>query len=536
MPPNNSGDDDDEPSNLDPVPMTVDEICGADIEIVINQMVCEIFKLAGRNPENHSGCFQACVQMVKDTDVIHATDFKEWEKHEYIQTGLDNLDRAERTAGSAKPVTFWMTNAPLAVAAAAAINQPHIRVQDDSRFICTFNENNLWDWVGCAIDFWSTLSGPIASISTVSRATIVHLMDQNKTAEVEGLSKCAVYPFQSITLSLFVHFRISSMANPTGDWLCKQMVSKVLTTRRGEAMEKGKEVLAKLGNENYDQDALREPIDQWLTLEFIHVLPKDVKERLWSWCLQHHSLWQPHIAQATEHSTEYYKIVRSPEISVRLASHKLQQSLDRGRCLVLLLEDTVSRSNLEMIAGWIRKEGGDERRVFSATTKLRSMMTDDLKVKLSPERLGVQRSQEQLFAGPKDGDDRNALVRIFQQIFDASMCVHPTCPALVDVLLVLIPKVDDTLLLSICADVEKAKQRRALDKVDLSRKSLDDESFSEMATTINKIDPGSLLVTYTLFLIYMCQILNDEDEALLIRCLEPPRAPLSGIGEGDDST
>ncbi|KAJ3461637.1 hypothetical protein MRS44_010190 [Fusarium solani] len=525
MPPNNSGDED-EPPYLDPGPITVDEICGADIEIVINQMVCEIFKLAGRNPADHSGCFQACVQMVKDTDVIHATDFKEWEKHEYIQTGLDNLDRAERIAGSAKPVTFWMINAPLAVAAAAAINQPHIRIQDDSRFICTFNENDLWDWVGCAIDFWSTLSGPIASISTISRATIVHLMDQGKTTEERGLPKCTVYPLQSVTLSLFVHFRISSMANPTGDWIRKQMVSRVLTTRREEAMEKGKGVLAKLGNEHYDQAALREPIDQWLTLEFIHVLPKDVKERLWSWCLQHHSLWQPHIAQAIEDSTEYYEIVQSPEISVCLASHELQRCLDRGRCLVLLLEDPVSRSNLEMIAGWMRKEDGDEHQVFSTITGLRKVMTDDLKAKLSPERSGVQRSQAPLFAGPKDGEDRNALVRIIQQIFDASICVHPTCPTLVDVFLVLLPKVDDTLLLSICADMEKAKQRRALAKENPSRKSLDDEGFSEMATTVNKIDPESLLIAYTLFLIYMRQILNDEDEALLIRCLEPPRAPL----------
>lgn len=525
MPPNNLGDDD-EPLHLDQGPISVDELCGADIEIVINQMVCEIFKLAGRNPADHPGCFQACVQMVKDTDVIHATDFKEWEKHEYIQTGLDNLDRAERTGGSAKPVTFWMINAPLAVAAAAAINQPQIRIQDDSRFICTFNEDDLWDWVGCAIDFWSTLSGPIASISTISRATIVHLMDQNKTTEESGLSKCAVYPFQSVTLSLLVHFRISSMANPTGGWLRKQMVSRVLTTRRKEAMEKGEGVLAKLGNENYDQAALREPIDQWLTLEFIHVLSKDVKERLWLWCLQHHSSWQYHIAQATEDSTEYYKIVQSPEVSVRLASHELHRCLDRGRCLVLLLDDPVSRSNLEMIAGWMRKEDGDEHQVFSTTTELRKVMTDDLKAKLSPERSGAQRSQAPLFAGPKDGEDRNALVRIIQQIFDASICVHPKCSALADVLLVLLPKVDDTLLLSICADMEKAKQRRALAREDTSRKSLDDESFSEMATTVNKIDHQSLLVAYTLFLVYMNQVLNEEDEALLTRCLEPPRTTL----------
>lgn len=167
--------------------MTVQELDEREIQTVSRQMTCEIFRLAGRNPTDHASCFHACVQMVNDTDVIQGTNFKEWEKHSYVQVGLDNLQSAQGPddrydpEDPDSPGTVWMMNAPVAVAAAAALNLPRIRIQKDSRLICAFNKSELWGWIGGAIDFWSSLSGPI--VSTLPRGAIVHLLHVAETID-----------------------------------------------------------------------------------------------------------------------------------------------------------------------------------------------------------------------------------------------------------------------------------------------------------------------------------------------------------------
>ncbi|EEU43028.1 uncharacterized protein NECHADRAFT_83739 [Fusarium vanettenii 77-13-4] len=520
-----SGSSDDEEQRFDQMlgNIEVDDLHEADIEAIINQMVCEVFRPAGRNPTDHSTCFQACVDMVKDTDVIHATNFREWEKHRYVLAGLFALRSVALAARPANPVEFWMINAPVAVAAAAALSLPRMQIQKDSPLINTFNESNLWDWVGCAIDLWATSARQF--VSTLPRGSIVHPMQQGKKTDLSGLLPCTAYPLQSVTLSLFVHLRILKATIPRQSWLQEQMVPRLAITRREEAMEKGKEVLAKLGSEHHDQAALREPLNEWLTYKFLLVLPRDVKDKLWLWSRQHNSLWQPWILRASQDLTEHHKIVHSSQISARLASQDLRRWLDHGRCLVILLEDRVSRGTLVQIVHWMRYEHGNERHIVSSEiTKLWKMVTENLKSKLTPERLPVQRSQEPLFVGPRDEADREALVKIIQQILDASICVSPKCPSIVDTWLVLLPKMGDTLLPSFCFDSDKAKQRRALAEKRPWQTRLDDEKFSEMAATVNKIDPESLLIAFIVFHVYVPQILDDKDSELLAQCLQPPEA------------
>ncbi|KAJ4324173.1 hypothetical protein N0V84_004006 [Fusarium piperis] len=140
----------DEPAHFRPRIKVIHELDAQEIQTVNEQMVREIFRMAGRKPADHAGCFQACVQMVKDTDVIRATDFKKWEQHPRIQAGLDKLELAEKTEIRG---AIWMINAPVAVAAAAALNLPLMGFLNGGRLICAFDKNKLWGWVGCAIDF-----------------------------------------------------------------------------------------------------------------------------------------------------------------------------------------------------------------------------------------------------------------------------------------------------------------------------------------------------------------------------------------------
>ncbi|KAJ4324174.1 hypothetical protein N0V84_004007 [Fusarium piperis] len=307
-------------------------------------------------------------------------------------------------------------------------------------------------------------------------------------------------------------------------WLQEHMVPTVLTTRREEAMEKGERVLVKLGNENHGQDALRGPINEWLSESIIRVLPKDVKDKLWAWSLQNHSHWQIFIAQADEDLTEYDEVICSRQIRARFESCRLGRYLDHGRCLVHILEDALLRACMERLVFRMREA---EANMFPANANPSNMvevLITGLKSKLSPMQPLTQRPQNPLSAGPRDEHDRSALVRIMQQVFDASILATPNCPALVDVWMVLLPMMDYALLPSICFDTEKAKQRWALAKKHPWRRVVDEEMFSMMAAMINKTDPESLLVAYMGFLIYMPQILNEKDSALLERCLQRPEA------------
>ncbi|RMJ13844.1 hypothetical protein CDV36_006508 [Fusarium kuroshium] len=228
-----SSSEDDESGDSREDLITVYDLTRREIGTVNDQMTREIFRLAGRNPTDHASCFQACVQMVNNTDVIHATDFKEWEKHQYVQTGLDSLQSAQWPEHQYNPDdpdirgTVWMMNAPVAVAAAAALNLPHIHIQKDSRLICAFNKSELWGWIGAAIDFWSSLSRPI--VSTLPRGAIVHLLNIADMTDESDQTQPTVYPLQPITLPLFVHLRISQAEIPAQGkhWLRKETFSEV---------------------------------------------------------------------------------------------------------------------------------------------------------------------------------------------------------------------------------------------------------------------------------------------------------------------
>ncbi|KAM6519513.1 hypothetical protein FALCPG4_013141 [Fusarium falciforme] len=464
----------DEPTNSRKNLVTVHELDGRELQTINTQMTREIFRLAGRNPTDHASCFHACVQMVNDTDVIHATDFKEWEKHSYVQVGLDNLQSAQGPDDRYDPENpaVWMMNAPVAVAAAAALNLPRIHIQKDSRLICAFNKSELWGWIGGAIDFWSSLSGPI--VSTLPRGAIVHLLHVAEIIDDSDQGQPTVYPLQSITLPLFIHLRISQAEIPAqGEhWLQKRTFSEVYVTRREEVMQKGyTRVLAKLGSQHHDQAALAGPINGWLTENFIRVLPKDVKGKLWTWSLQHHSQWQTSIAQATEDLTECYSFERTREVFAQLASSDLQQFLNHGRCLVEALDNKVSRNILEKLAKKMRThfslEASEFWYVASEWREMKKRLIQNLSLVGSrTETPGT------LFMGPKGQDDRDALARVIQQVADASICGTPKCPALIDTWLVLLPLMDYTLLPSICFDTTRAKQRWALAKQFPSSKKL----------------------------------------------------------------
>ncbi|KAI8662564.1 hypothetical protein NCS56_01060400 [Fusarium sp. Ph1] len=494
----NSSNDEDEHLRMAAGRIAVSELNGREIRAVNDQMVSEIFRLAGRSPMDHVDCFQACVRMVRDTDVIRAADFKDWEKRPHVKAGLDSLELANRRDG---PAAIWMINAPVAVTAAAALNLLRIHIQEDSRLIRAFNKNNLWGWVGSSIDFWSTLPRPMPNLPLETIVNVIHL--EKPTGGSSSLQPTTP-PLQSFALPLLVHLRISRMANVVGDrlWLQKRSVPRLSITRREEAMEKGKSVLLRLGIEHHNQANLRTPIHAWLSEGIIRVLPKHVKDKLW-----------------------YHEIVDSEEILAPLASHEFESRLNHGRCLAFVLKDEVSRDNLEKIIHQMRQANRDKFSSFSDVTQLQRLMIQRLEVALSPGRHCPS------FVGFDERDTRRSFIRIIQRVFDASICLTPKCPALVKAWLVLLPKMDDELLSSICFDIEKAKWRQALTR----EKELNTKEFSKMATVVKIIDPESSLIAYTIFFVHMPRILDWRDSTLLERCLAQPPIPRSDLRELADS-
>ncbi|RSL96715.1 hypothetical protein CDV31_013367 [Fusarium ambrosium] len=293
-------------------------------------------------------------------------------------------------------------------------------------------------------------------------------------------------------------------------------------------MEKGRAVLTKLGNEHHDQAALEGPINWWLNEDLIRVLPKYVKDKLWIWSLQHHSQWQTSIAQAKEDLTEHYGFSRGQEVIARLTSSDLQQHLDHGRCLVQALDDKVSRDILEKLTEQMRVCLSTEAPEFWNVADEWKEMNKRLIQKLS---LVGSRTETpvKLFMGPKNKDDRNDLARVIQQVVDASICVTPKCPALVEAWLVLLPLMDYTLLPGICFDTAEAKKRWALTKKFPFQRDLDGEEFSKMATLVDNIDPESMLVAYTVFYSCLPRILHWKDSTLLEHCLGPHKTLIAKI-------
>jgi hypothetical protein len=40
----------------------------------------EVFRLAGRDPNDHMECFKACLETIENTKVVEATDYAIWER------------------------------------------------------------------------------------------------------------------------------------------------------------------------------------------------------------------------------------------------------------------------------------------------------------------------------------------------------------------------------------------------------------------------------------------------------------------------
>ncbi|KAJ3521357.1 hypothetical protein NM208_g13326 [Fusarium decemcellulare] len=525
-----SGDVDSQASDSGPrgTPFTVDELDSGMTDLVNTQMVTEVFRLAGRNSKDHEKCFEACVQMVDDTDVILAISFRAWEKHPAIQVTLDALEEVNPTEGP----SVWMPKAPVAVAAVAALNAPQIRLENGSRLMDHFNDNSLWDWVGAAIDFWSATSSIIHIFSHGGVANFVHTSPNDNLFQKRGSL------LQPITLSLFIKRCIKDMGGPAkgGVWIWEKRTPAVLTYRREDVMKKGRRVLAKLGDDRYDQSVLDTPINSWLWSTSVRVLPADVKDKLLLWSFRYDNILNNELIKAREDLTEYHCVYQGAILAAQLKSeHLFKGLLDQGRCFASIIKDTVSRNVLEVIISKMQESNRTAHghhdglpKVVDARKALITRLTE------YPQPLQVC---PQNFAGLAsvfdDETSRLNSISIFQQIFDASTCGTPECRALISAWLILLPQIDVTILPSLCFDIDKAKHRWALSNSTYGTSKLNKSKFSEMATSVSKIDPESPLMAYLVFRIYMPEILSHGDVALVERCLGAPKTVLGKRKAGE---
>uniref|UniRef100_A0A0D2XZ90 Uncharacterized protein n=1 Tax=Fusarium oxysporum (strain Fo5176) TaxID=660025 RepID=A0A0D2XZ90_FUSOF len=201
------------------------------------QVTREVFRLAGRDPDNHMECFKACIKTIENTKVIETTDYAIWESQEPIASPLKEFSNTNRTTKSGN---FYTLSPTTVVAIAATLNLKHVIANsnvNNKHVVNTVSPSAVWAYLGIAINAWP------------------------QTARFNGWVKSA----------------------PGAPCLKKRTVDAPQIIHRRQALSEGKEILEKLGNRKFKQNdpALIREVKAWLSEPIILVLPEEAKNRLW---------------------------------------------------------------------------------------------------------------------------------------------------------------------------------------------------------------------------------------------------------------
>jgi hypothetical protein len=252
------------------------------IHRIQDQMVGEIFKLAGRDPKQHAACFAACVTLTETTKVVYATDMSTWLNDNPISIAkvLDDFKNSDRAA---KASNICMISATTAVTIAAFLNQQHVYVDEKVNQHVTKEFSKIWAYLGIAIDVWSQVEDSQFFIKTDPESLEYPVV--RKISRGRFVVKTPETGEEITPLMLLATARLNDWVTPSPDasWLKKAKVDSEQIIHRRKALNDGKNVLEKLGNRKYKQNDkifMRE-MKAWLSEPIIRVLPDDIKNRVW---------------------------------------------------------------------------------------------------------------------------------------------------------------------------------------------------------------------------------------------------------------
>nr|RBQ95408.1 hypothetical protein FVER53263_06918 [Fusarium verticillioides] len=170
------------------------------------QAIREVFRLAGRDPDHHMECFEACLKTIEDTTVVEATDYAIWESQEQIASALKEFSNTNRTTKSGN---FYMLPATIAVAIAVVLNLKHVAINSNgntNHIVSAVSESAVWAYLGIAIDVWPQTGEShffVKKSDEDSKSPTVGKIARGKFAVTTNIPGDAITPLMLITMARF---------------------------------------------------------------------------------------------------------------------------------------------------------------------------------------------------------------------------------------------------------------------------------------------------------------------------------------------
>ncbi|KAF4944889.1 hypothetical protein FSARC_14549, partial [Fusarium sarcochroum] len=447
------------------------------IRRIYNQMVSEIFKLAGRDPHDHPECFAACVLKVDSTEVIRASDFTTWGNHPLLAGELDQFNRANKAGRSN---VFYMIPATTAVTIAAVLNQKYINVDscDISSAMNLFSKSNVWAYLGTAIDVWPQLA---------DTQFLVKQHEKSSERPVVGkgaFGKVCVHTseFDRITpLMLLSMARINGWVKPVpgASWLKKDAVDCEQIIHRRKALNDGKKVIEKLGNRKFKQDdkIFMRGMRAWLSEPVIRVLPDDIKNPI----------------SASEEDLKKWKFMGKTEGTVAsLISHDID-----WQDLAHKVQDGKSTEAIKTVVEFAEKVRAihQTRRNYISDAAPGLMEVRKTLLEQQSDCPPLQQvfgsALNQCFLSQETDGRKNILIGALQRLFDNIVYVVSRSHALCSAFLDLASKADATIIPCLDLDVARAKARHQQRLKSNEELAWRNERVADIAKEVNSLEPGS---------------------------------------------
>ncbi|KAF5553155.1 hypothetical protein FMEXI_2565 [Fusarium mexicanum] len=456
------------------------------------QVTREVFRLAGRDPENHMECFKACLKTIEDTKVVEATDYAIWQTQEPISSLLKEFLNTNRTTRSGN---FYMLPATTAVAIAAVLNLKHVVINpsdNTKRIASAISESAVWAYLGIAVDVWPQTGEAhffVKKSDQDLKSPTVGKVARGKFAVTTNISGDAISPLMLLTTARFNGWVKSAPAAPC---LKKGTVDAPQIIHRRQALSEGKEILEKLGNRKFKKND-----------------PALIRE-----CSQVAKSWLPIIKDADTDLSVYKFMGKTGATLASLVSDEIdyiqlaQQVNDS--------ESTAAVKKLVELSDKAREiQNSQQNYMQEATPSLMELRTTLL------EKPGCQ-SFQQVFGPPwsqcllnqeADGT-KNIIVGALQRLFDTIAYVVPRTHSMYGAFLDMASKMDIAVMSSLDLDLARAKDRhqKRLDiNDDLSYRN---EIMTNVAEAIGRLERGSASQE-RLLRSKLCSILDAADALIL---------------------
>ncbi|KAL5613458.1 hypothetical protein FOVSG1_002521 [Fusarium oxysporum f. sp. vasinfectum] len=226
------------------------------------QVTREVFRLAGRDPDNHMECFKACIKTIENTKVIETTDYAIWESQEPIASPLKEFSNTNQTTKSGNLYTLSATTV---VAIAATLNLKHVIVNsnvNNKHVVNAVSPSAVWAYLGIAINAWPQTGECqffVKKSGEDSKSSTVGKIARGKFAVTTNIFGDTTTPLMLLTLARFNGWVKSAPGAPC---LKKRTVDAPQIIHRRQSLSEGKEILEKLGNRKFKQNdpaLIREP-------------------------------------------------------------------------------------------------------------------------------------------------------------------------------------------------------------------------------------------------------------------------------------